>query len=192
MRGRRFRAPMSRTKHHRVHVAGLQRDLPLFEVAPGLRIAVFNMLGDAEVVEACADTLAPQVPADVETLVTAEAKSIPLAHAMAVRLRRPYVVLRKTWKPYMGDGPSHETRSITTGSLQRLHLDAKDLPRVRGRRVALVDDVVSTGSTLQAMRALVEQAGGQVSAELAVFTEGEAERWRHVRSLGHLPVFPDG
>lgn len=175
--------------HHRVHVAGLVRDLPLFEVAPGVRIAVLNLLGDTELVEACADALAPLVPAEAAALVTAEAKSIPLAHALSVRLGRPYVVLRKSWKPYMGAGPSRETLSITTGATQRLHLDAKDLPLVDGKAVALVDDVVSTGSTLDAMRGLVRDAGGTVAAELAVFSEGDAERWKGVRTLGHLPVF---
>jgi adenine phosphoribosyltransferase len=178
--------------HHRVHVAGIARDLPLVRVAPGLRIAVFNMLGDTEVVEACAAALAPALPADTETLVTAEAKSIPLAHALARLAGLPYVVLRKTWKPYMGEGPSRETRSMTTGAPQRLHLDAKDLPLVARKRVALVDDVVSTGSTLDAMRALMRDAGAEVAAELAVFSEGDAARWKSVTTLGHLPLFPDG
>lgn len=174
---------------HRVTVAGVARDLPLVEVAPGVRIAVFNMLGDTEVVEACARALATRVPHDTGAIVTAEAKSIPLAHALSRETGVPYVVLRKSWKPYMGAGLSRETRSITTGAPQRLHLDAKDLPLVAGRPVALVDDVVSTGSTLDAMRGLVEDAGGRVVAELAVFTEGDAQRWKDVAALGHLPLF---
>lgn len=177
--------------HHRVTLGGLARDLPLVRVAPGVRIAVLNLLGDTELVEACAASLAPLVPDEVQTLVTAEAKSIPLAHALSRLVARPYVVLRKSWKPYMGEAPSRETRSITTGAPQRIHLDAKDLPLVRGRRVALVDDVVSTGSTLAAMGALVGDAGGEVVAELAVLTEGDPERWKRVRALGHVPLFPD-
>lgn len=175
-------------KYYTVTVAGVTRHLPLFEVAPGLRIAIFNMLGDTEVVEAAADALAPQLP-DSDALVTPEVKAIPLAHALSVRLGIPYVVVRKILKPYMVNSLSTEVVSITTGKPQSLYLDGKDIHLLQGKRVILVDDVVSTGSTLQGLRQLMDQAGATVVAEAAVFTEGDKEKWNHIISLGHLPLF---
>lgn len=173
-----------------VSVAGVARDLRLFEVAPGVRIAVLNILGDTEFVEACAGALAGKLdPAAYDVLVTAEAKSIPLIYALAVATRKPWVVLRKSQKLYMGDSISAETVSITTGRAQTLYLDEKDKPLIGGRRVCLVDDVISTGSTQKAMRSVIEKAGGTVSVEAAIFTEGSPETWKHVVALGHLPVF---
>lgn len=173
-----------------VEIAGIHRELPLFEVAPGLRIAVLNILGDTELVEACASALADQLAElDYNLLVTAEAKSIPLAHSLSVRTEKPYVVLRKKYKPYMGVALSAETASITTGEPQMLFLDEKDHDLIRGKRVILLDDVISTGSTLQGMRMLMEKAGASVVTEATVFTEGEQHQWKHVISLGHLPLF---
>ncbi len=175
-----------------VVVAGVRRDLPLFEVKPGLRIAVLNILGDVELTEAAAAALAEQLKdVDFDVLVTAEAKSIPLAHALARRLNKPYVVLRKTYKPYMGEAIHAETLSITTGKPQTLYLDEKDRKLIQGKKVALVDDVISTGSTLQGMRMVVEKAGGQVVAQAAIFTEGERAKWADIIALGHLPLFFD-
>jgi len=171
-------------------ICGLTRHLPLFEVAPKVRIAIFNMLGDTEVVEAIADYLAKQVPQGADALMTAEVKSIPLAHALAVRLGLPYVVARKTRKPYMVGAMSVEVLSITTGAPQTLWLDGKDLGLVKGKRILLVDDVISTGSTLAGMRKLVNEAGGEVVAEAAAFTEGnDPDQWKHVIAVGNLPVF---
>ena len=177
-----------------VQIAGLRRELPLFEVAPDVRIAVLNILGDTELVQACAQALAQKLTGeDYDILVTAEAKSIPLAHALSVETRKPYVVLRKIYKPYMGVALSAETLSITTGQPQLLFLDEKDHETIKGKRIVLLDDVISTGSTLQGMRLLMEKAGGQVVAEAGIFTEGERARWRHIIALGHLPVFtPQG
>jgi adenine phosphoribosyltransferase len=173
-----------------VNVAGLTRQLPLFEVAPGVRIAVLNILGDTELVEACAKALAEKLsPDDYDILVTAEAKSIPLIYALAVATGKPWVVLRKSQKLYMGDSISAETVSITTGRAQTLYLDEKDREWIAGSRVCLVDDVISTGSTQKAMRSVIEKAGGEVAVEAAIFTEGEPETWAHIVALGHLPVF---
>lgn len=173
-----------------VQICGVPRDLPLFEVAPKVRIAIFNMLGDTEVVEAIADELARRVPQDVDALMTAEVKSIPLAHALAVRMKLPYVVARKTRKPYMVGAMSVEVLSITTGAPQTLWLDGKDLGLVQGKRILLVDDVISTGSTLAGMRKLVSEAGGTVIAEAAAFTEGnDPGQWKHIIATGNLPVF---
>ena len=173
-----------------VEVAGVKRNLPLFEVAPGLRIAVLNILGDTELVKACAVALAQRL-ADTEydALVTAEAKSIPLVHALALETGKDYVVLRKSYKLYMGETLSAETVSITTRQPQTLYLDEKDRAMLQGKRVALLDDVVSTGSTLKGMRKVMQLAGAQVVAEAAVFTEGEPGDWQEILALGHLPLF---
>lgn len=177
---------------HRIEIEGVTRELPLFEVAPKLRIAVFNLLGDTEIVEAAAAGLARQldgVPTDV--LMTAETKSVPLVYELARRTGKRWVVLRKQYKPYMGETVTAETVSITTGHPQTLHLDEKDRVLVEGKDVVLVDDVISTGSTLDGMRTVVREAGGRVTAVAAVFTEGDAEQVEGVIALGHLPLFPD-
>ncbi len=175
-------------EYYTVTVAGVTRHLPLFEVAPGLKIAIFNMLGDTEVVEAAADALASRLPS-ADALVTPEVKSIPLAHALSVRLGIPYVVVRKILKPYMVNSISTEVVSITTGKPQTLYVDGKDIALLQGKRVILVDDVVSTGSTLRGLRQLMDQAKATVVAEAAVFTEGDKEKWNHIIALGHLPLF---
>jgi len=171
----------------------LTRELPLFKVAPGLRIAVLNILGDTELVLACAGALATRLAeVDYDLLVTAEAKSIPLIHALSVELgNKPYIVLRKSFKLYMGETLTTETVSITSGKPQTLYLDEKDRDLLEGSRVVLVDDVISTGSTLKGMRALIGEAGGEVVAEAAIFTEGDPESWPGVIALGHLPLFKD-
>jgi adenine phosphoribosyltransferase len=174
-----------------VNVAGVQRDLRLFEIAPGVRIAILNILGDTELVEAASAELAPRLKEhSPDILVTAEAKSIPLAYAISVRMNNlPYVVLRKSYKPYMGEALQSETLSITTGEPQTLYLDEKDRKLVAGKRVALVDDVISTGSTLQGMRLIMDKARANVIVEAAIFTEGDRAKWTDIISLGHLPVF---
>ena len=173
-----------------IDICGLERHLPLFEVAPNVRIAIFNMLGDTEVVEAIADDLAGKVPQDADALMTAEVKSIPLAHALAVRMKLPYVIARKTRKPYMVGATSVEVLSITTGKPQTLWLDGKDIGLVDGKRIIVVDDVVSTGSTLKGMNKLIESAGGTVIAVASAFTEGnEPEKWKDIIAVGNLPVF---
>ena len=175
-----------------IEIGGVKRNLRLFEVKPGLKIAILNILGDTELVQACAKLLAKKLEnADYDVLVTAEAKSIPLAHALAVETRKPYIVLRKDYKVYMGDAIRAETVSITTGRSQTLILDEKDIPLLKGKRVAIVDDVISTGSTLQGMRQVIKKAGGQVVLESAIFTEGDACDLENVIALGHLPLFTD-
>ncbi len=183
---------MSAHQTYPVEIAGLKRDLRLFQIAPGLRIAILNILGDTELVQACAKALAEKLK-DVECdiLVTAEAKSIPLAYALSVEMKKPYVVLRKTYKPYMGDAIQTETLSITTGQPQILILDEKDRDLMLGKKVVIVDDVISTGSTLQGMRLLMDKAGADVVAAAAIFTEGEESQWMHIIALGHLPLFTD-
>lgn len=182
------------TKHETfsVQIAGLTRELPLFEVKPGLRIAILNILGDTELVQACAKELKKQLAkVDYDALVTAEAKSIPLAYALSVETGKPYIVLRKSYKPYMGDALKAETLSITTGEPQTLILDEKDRALIQGKRVVIVDDVISTGSTLAGMRMVMTRAGAEVAAETAIFTEGERSQWMKIIALGHLPLFTD-
>jgi adenine phosphoribosyltransferase len=173
-----------------VEVAGVRRNLRLFEVKPGLRIAILNILGDTELVQASAAALGEKLkPVVYDLLVTAEAKSIPLIHALSVVTGKGYVVLRKAYKPYMGEAIQVETLSITTGAPQILFLDEKDVALIHGKKVVLVDDVISTGSTLQGMRLAVDKAGAEVAAETAIFTEGERAQWEHIIALGHLPLF---
>ncbi len=183
---------MSQHDVHSVEIAGLKRDLRLFEIKPGLKIAILNILGDTELVQACARELGEKLKdTQYDILVTAEAKSIPLAHALSVETKKPYVVLRKAYKPYMGAALQAETLSITTGQPQILILDEKDVDMMKGKRVVIVDDVISTGSTLQGMRMILEKAGSVVVTEAAIFTEGDRARWENIIALGHLPLFTD-
>ena len=180
---------MSKRETYRVEVAGLVRDFPLFEVAPGIRIAIFNMLGDTYVAKAAAASLAERLnKVDADVLVTAEAKGIPLVYEMSALMGIPYIVLRKEYKSYMGDALSAETVSITTGRTQTLFMDEKDRQLMDGGHAIIVDDVISTGSTLQGIEQVISAAGCQVNAVAAVFTEGDDD-WSHVTSLGNLPVF---
>lgn len=182
---------MSERETYRVEIAGLVRHFPLFEVASGVRIAIFNMLGDTYVVKAASAVLAERLKEfNADALITAEAKSIPLIYEMSALMGLPYVVLRKTYKGYMGDALSAETVSITTGRAQTLYLDEKDRALITDHDVVIVDDVVSTGSTLAAIQQVIAKAGGRVSAIAAVFTEGD-EDWSHVIALGNLPVFSE-
>ena len=175
-----------------IEIAGIQRDLRLFEIKPGLKIAILNILGDTELVQAAAKALAKALnPVDFDVLVTAEAKSIPLAYALAVETKKPYIVLRKTYKPYMGAALIAETLSITTGEPQTLIMDEKDQFLVHNKKAVLVDDVISTGSTLQGMKMIMEKAGAEIVCEAAILTEGERAKWDHIIALGHLPLFTD-
>ncbi len=175
-----------------VEVAGVKRNLRLFEIKPGLKIAILNILGDTDFVQACARELANRLTdKDYDLLITAEAKSIPLAHALSVETQKPYVVLRKTYKPYMGKALKAETLSITTGQPQVLILDEKDVELMKGKKVVIVDDVISTGSTLQGMRMVIDKAGASVVAEASIFTEGDRAQWQNIIALGHLPLFTD-
>ena len=173
-----------------VEVAGIKRELPLMEIKPGVRIAILNILGDYELVNAASAELAQELTGrGIEVLVTAEAKSIPLAHVISTEMGLPYVVLRKTHKPYMGEALQSETLSITTGKPQTLFLDERDRKLVAGKRVAILDDVISTGSTLQGIRLIMNKADAEIVAEAAIFTEGDRAQWYDIVALGHLPVW---
>lgn len=183
---------MSTYETYAVEIAGVKRNLRLFEIKPGLKIAILNILGDTELVEVSARELAKKLSDKAyDLIVTAEAKSIPLAHALSVETKKPYVVLRKMYKPYMGDALKAETLSITTGQPQVLILDEKDVELMKGKKVVIVDDVISTGSTLQGMRMVLDKAGASVAAEAAIFTEGDRAQWNNIIALGHLPLFTE-
>ena len=176
--------------HYPIEIAGVRRHLPVVPVDGGLAIAVLNILGDTELVDAAARELARRLGhRSYDVLLTAEAKSIPLAHALSVVTGRPYLVLRKSYKSYMGDALSVVTHSITTGHEQHLYLDAKDRLTLSGRSVVLLDDVISTGSTLEGLRAIAHEARARIVAEAAIATEGDAARWKEVIALVHLPLF---
>lgn len=175
-----------------VEIAGVRRDLRLFAIKPGVRIAILNILGDTELVRVASKALADKLRSiEFDLIVTAEAKAIPLAYAIAAEMDLPYIVLRKSLKPYMGDALRSETLSITTGEPQMLFLDEKDRALIHGKRVVLIDDVISTGSTLQGMRLVMDKAGATIVAESAIFTEGDRAKWSGIIALGHLPVFID-
>jgi adenine phosphoribosyltransferase len=181
---------MSDHQIYPIEIAGVKRDLRLFEIKPGLKIAILNILGDTELVQACARELGKKLKeVNYDILVTAEAKSIPLAYALSVETKKPYVVLRKSYKPYMGDALKAETLSITTGQPQILILDEKDRDLIQNKKVVIVDDVISTGSTLQGMHMILEKAKAEVVTETAILTEGDRAQWMHIISLGHLPLF---
>ena len=183
---------MTNHETYSIEIAGVKRELRLFEIKPGLRIAILNILGDTELVQACARELAKKLEeVEYDILVTAEAKSIPLAYALSVETKKPYMVLRKSYKPYMGNALKAETLSITTGQPQVLILDEKDSDLIKGRKVVILDDVISTGSTLQGMRMILDKVNASVVAEAAILTEGDRAQWMHIISLGHLPLFTD-
>lgn len=177
-------------RFHAVEIGSVSRQLPLFEVAPGVKIAIFNMLGDREIVEIAAQQLAERAPA-ADVILVPEVKAVPLGHALSVQTGIPYVVVRKVRKPYMVDCLEAEVVSITTGKPQTLFIDGKDRALITGKRALLVDDVISTGSTLRGLRQLVAAAGASIAGEMAVFTEGDVGRWPDVIALGNLPLFTD-
>lgn len=172
---------------HTVRIGKLERELQIVNVG-AVSVALLNLLGDTELTEEAAAELADCVPEGIDTLVTPEVKAVPLTHALSRITGIPYVVARKTEKPYMVGAVKRTVLSITTGKPQDLVIDGADIPRIEGKRVAIVDDVVSTGGTLNGLRELLVEIGGEVVATLVVFTEGEARD--DVVALGHLPLYP--
>ena len=175
---------------YRMNIAGLDRDLPLCKVSDDLYIGAFIMFGDAEITVACARELLARAPKDYDYLLTAEAKSIPLIHEMARQSgAKKYFIARKGPKVYMPDPISVEDKSITTVAQQKLFLGSDDADLIRGKKILLVDDVISTGGSLKAMEALVEKAGGTVTGRMAVLAEGGAADRKDILFLEKLPVF---
>lgn len=170
-----------------MNIGGVARELPIVELAPGLSVALFNMLGDTEVTESAGKALADLMPSEVDVLVTPEVKALTLAHVVSRESGKPYVVVRKTQKPYMVNPVVREVLSITTGKPQTLVLDGMDVENLKGKKIAIIDDVVSTGGTLKSLSKIISEVGGEVIAVLTVFTEGDERD--DVIALGHLPLF---
>ena len=176
---------------YRMHIAGLDRDLPICKVTDDFYIGAFIMFGDAELTVACARELLKLAEGiDYDYLFTAEAKSIPLIHEMARQSgAEKYFIARKGPKVYMPDPISVQDRSITTLGVQQLFLGSDDAALIRGKRMLIVDDVISTGESLHAMEELVNKAGGIIAGKMAVLAEGGAAQRSDIRFLEKLPVF---
>ena len=174
-----------------IEVAGLKRELPICKVTDELYIGAFICFGDAELTVACARELLKLVPADsYDYIFTAEAKSIPLIHEMARQTgASKYFIARKGPKVYMPDPIHVEDQSITTAGVQKLFLGRDDADLIRGKRILIMDDVISTGGSLKAMEELVEKAGGIVTGKIAVLAEGAAADRTDIKFLEKLPVF---
>ena len=176
-----------------LHVAGLERELTLCPVNESLYIAGFVIFGDVELTQACARDLLKKAP-EYDVLITAEAKGIPLAYEMARQAgTNRYLIARKVPKLYMKNVFTVKVNSITTAKEQTLCIDQDDADFMRGRRVLIVDDVISTGESLRAVEELVKQAGGNIVGKMAILAEGEATERDDIIYLEKLPLFnPDG
>ena len=179
--------------YHRMNIAGLDRDLPICKVTDDLYIAGFVIFGDQELTVACAKALLEKAP-EYDYIITAEAKGIPLAHEMARQTgAKKYFLARKAPKLYMQGVFSVSVKSITTAKEQTLYLDTADAELMKGKKVLLVDDVISTGESLHALEALVEKAGGIIAGRMAILAEGDAQERPDLIYLEKLPLFnPDG
>ena len=174
---------------YRMKVAGLERDLPLCPISEELYIGAFILFGDVELTEKCAEELSKLAPAH-DVLLTAESKGIPLVHAMARHLgENRYVLARKSVKLYMKDVLKCETKSITTGHVQTLYIDGSDAEFLKGKRVLIVDDVISTGGSLLSLENLVKQAGGEIVGNMTILAEGDAIGREDITYLAPLPLF---
>ena len=174
---------------YKMKVAGLERDLPLCPINDDLYIGAFVLFGDVELTEKSAEALYAKAP-DHDVMITAESKGIPLIHAMC-RLsgKNRYVLARKSIKLYMRDVVSCVTKSITTGTVQTLYIDGSDAEYIKGKRVLIVDDVISTGGSLLSLEKLVKQAGGEVVGKMAILAEGDAIGRQDIQYLSPLPLF---
>lgn len=172
-----------------LEVAGLKRQLPMFPIADDLYIAAFILLGDQELTVHCAEALLKKAP-EYDYILTAEAKGIPLVHELARQAgAERYFVARKKMKLYMGDAIDVDVQSITTAGMQKLYLTEEDANLMKGKRVLIVDDVISTGKSLEALEKLVEKAGGVICGRMAVLAEGDAAQRDDITFLEPLPLF---
>ena len=178
---------------HTMNIAGLDRNLPICKVTDDLYIAGFVIFGDQELTVACAKALLEKAP-EYDYIITAEAKGIPLAHEMARQTgAKKYFLARKAPKLYMQGVFSVSVKSITTAKEQTLYLDTADAELMKGKKILLVDDVISTGESLHALEALVEKAGGEIAGRMAILAEGDAQERPDLIYLEKLPLFnPDG
>ena len=177
-------------RYYELEVAGVKRSLPVINISDSLAIAGFVILGDTEIVEKTAAELAKKVPADTDILMAAETKGIPLVQAMARILGMPrYIVARKSIKAYMEHPLVVEDESITTQGKQMLCLQDEDIERVRGHKVTLVDDVISTGGSMKALEELVAKAEGTLNGKMAILAEGDSIGRKDITVLANLPLF---
>ncbi len=170
-----------------LQVAGLTRQLPICKISDDLSIAAFILFGDVELTIACAAALLSKAP-PFDVIVTAEAKAIPLAYEMSRQSDKKYIPARKGKKLYMQDPVVVEVQSLTTKSIQSLCIDRPELDYLNGKRVLIVDDVISTGGSLQAMEAIVAKSTGTVVARAAVLAEGSAAARQDIMYLAPLPL----
>ncbi|GAA5201626.1 hypothetical protein GCM10023322_81980 [Rugosimonospora acidiphila] len=174
---------------HTVTVGKVTRVLPIRTVAPGVRIAYVQLPGDVELCAAAAQALADQADVPCEVIAAPESKAVPLAHELARLVGKPYIVLRKSLKPYMTGAISERVSALTSATPERLWLDPLDAERVRGKRVWVVDDVITTGSTMRAAEALMTRSGATVSHRMAAFGEGTEFDDVDVIVAARLPLF---
>lgn len=179
--------------HYHMTIAGCERDLPICPLNDKLSIGAFVIFGDCELTQACASELIKKAP-EFDYILTAESKGIPLAYEMARQLgAKKWLLARKGAKLYMRDVFSVEVRSITTDHVQKLYLDGEDAALMRGKRILIVDDVISTGESLTALERLVTEAGGEICGRMAILAEGDAQQREDIIYLEKLPLFnPDG
>lgn len=178
-------------KTYNIEIAGIKRELPIIRINDKLSIASFVILGDTEIVCASALELVKKLP-KVDFLVTAEAKGIPLCFELSRLLKmKKYIVARKSIKPYMYTPIINEVLSITTQKKQILVLDEHDALEIKGKKIAIIDDVISTGESLSAIERLVETSGGIVAVKAAILAEGEAAKRNDIIFLETLPLFED-
>lgn len=176
-------------KTYTLNVAGLTRELPIIKLTDELSIASFVILGDTELVEKTAKILADKLP-KVDVLVTAEAKGIPLTYEISKLLNlKSYIVARKSVKAYMDSTIEVSVNSITTTNTQKLFLNSVDAEFIKGKNVALIDDVISTGQSLNALEELVKKAGANIVAKAAILAEGDAKNRKDIIFLEELPLF---
>ena len=173
-----------------VDICGRKEDLPVLQLENGPKIAFFNLHGNVALTEYCGEKLAERLRGKADVLITAESKGLQLTHCVARNLQQPfYAVARKSKKLYMQDGISVAVNSITTKGEQRLYLSAHDVALLAGKRVAVVDDVISTGESLAAIEELLHSIGGQVVGKACVLAEGDAKDRQDIIYLEPLPLF---
>ncbi len=176
-------------EYYEMTIAGLKRQLPICEGPGGLVIAGFVIFGDVELTEACAKALLEKAP-EFDVLIAPEAKSIPLIYEIAKQCgMNDYLIARKKMKLYMKDAFSTEVQSITTAGTQHLYLSGEDAAKLKGKRVCIIDDVISTGESLAGVEKLVNEAGGNIVAKLAILAEGKAAERSDITFLEPLPLF---
>ena len=174
---------------YKLKVAGIERDLTLCPISDTLNIGAFVLFGDVELTEKCAEALYEKAP-EHDVMITAESKGIPLIHAMCrISGKNRYILARKSVKLYMKDVVKCETQSITTSASQTLYIDGEDAEFMKGKRVLIVDDVISTGGSLASLENLVKQSGGEIVGKMTILAEGDAIGREDIIYLAPLPLF---